>query len=66
MKKANNIGGELSIVFDNCSGQNKIKTVLKLVVWLQEAANFAWVNFIFLIVRHTKNSAEDCLFNSLK
>lgn len=34
------IGGELNIVFDNCSGQNKPKTVLKLLVWLTEIGNF--------------------------
>ncbi len=28
-------GGELNIIFDNCSGQNKNDTMLKLSVWLK-------------------------------
>ena len=48
------VGGELNIKFDNCLGQNK-----------NNMDNFKLVNFIFLIVGHTKNAA-DCLFNSLK
>ncbi len=28
------VGGELNIIFDNCSGQNKNNTVLKLAAWL--------------------------------
>ena len=28
------VGGELNVVFDNCSGQNKNNTVLKLAAWL--------------------------------
>lgn len=59
------VGGELNIVFDNCSGQNKNNTVLKLAAWLKAAGYFECVNFIFLVVGHTKNAA-DRLFNSLK
>ncbi len=40
-------------------------TVLKLAMLLKAAGYFLSVNFIFLIVRHTKN-ASDHLFNSLK
>jgi len=58
-------GFELNIVFDNCSGQNKNNTVLKLAAWLKAMNYFKSVNFIFLIVGHTKNAA-DRLFNSLK
>jgi hypothetical protein len=58
-------GGELNVIFDNCSGQNKNNTVLKLAVWLKAAGYFKKVNFIFLVVGHTKNAA-DRLFNSLK
>ena len=58
-------GGELNIVFDNCSGQNKNYTVLKLLLWLAEMKYFKKVNFVFLIVGHTKNAA-DRLFNALK
>jgi folylpolyglutamate synthase/dihydropteroate synthase len=57
--------GELNIIFDNCSGQNKNNTVLKLAAWLKAMGYFRRVNFIFLVVGHTKNAA-DRLFNSLK
>ena len=30
------VDGELTIVFDNCSGQNKNNTILKLLVFLVE------------------------------
>ncbi len=56
-------GGELNIIFDNCSGQNKNNTVLKLSAWLKAMGYFNCVNFF--IVGHTKKSA-DRLFNSLK
>jgi len=59
------IGGELVIVFDNCSGQNKNNTLLKLLVYLVECGYFKDVWFVFLIVGHTKNAA-DRLFNLLK
>ena len=59
------VGGELNIIFDNCSGQNKNNTVLKLGMWLKEMNYFKRVNFVFLIVGHTKNAC-DRLFNSLK
>ena len=32
----NDTGGELVIIFDNCLGQNKNSTVLKLLVYLTE------------------------------
>ena len=63
--RENEMGGELNIVFDNCSGQNKNNTILKLVSYLTEMGYFKKVNFIFLIVGHTKNAA-DRLFNILK
>ena len=58
-------GGALYIIFDNCSGQNKNNTVLKLAGWLKAMGYFKKVEFMFLIVGHTKNAA-DSLFNSLK
>ena len=58
-------GSELNVIFDNCSGQNKINTVLKLAAWLKAMGFFYMVNFTFLVVGHTKNTA-DRLFNSLK
>jgi len=63
--REDSVGGELNIVFDNCSGQNKNNTVLKLAAWIMTMGYFKVVNFIFLVVGHTKNSA-DRLFNSLK
>ncbi len=59
------VGGELNIIFDNCSGQNKNNTILKLALWLMAMGYFKLVQFIFLVVGHTKNAA-DRLFNSLK
>ena len=58
-------GGELNIIFDNCSGQNKNNTVLRQAPWIAELGYFKSVNFIFLVVGHTKNAA-DRLFNVLK
>ena len=58
-------GGELNIVFDNYSGQNKNNMVLKLTAWLKQMGYFKQVNFVFLVVGHTKNAA-DSSFNSLK
>ena len=63
--REDSIGGELNIIFDNCSGQNKNNTVLKMLVLLTELGYFKQVNFIFLVVGHIKNSA-DHLFNALK
>jgi hypothetical protein len=61
----NNKGKELNIVFDNCPGQNKNHHVLWLVPYLVEMGYFECVNFIFLVVGHTKNAA-DRRFNNLK
>ncbi len=60
-----NCGAELNIDFDNCSGQNKTNTVLKLVPNFVEMVYFNKMNFIFLAVEHTKN-ATNYLFNFLK
>jgi hypothetical protein len=59
------IGKELNVVFDNCPGQNKNHHVLWLVPYLVEMGLFETVNFIFLVVGHTKNAA-DRRFNNLK
>jgi hypothetical protein len=58
-------GKELNVVFDNCPGQNKNHHVLWLVPYLVEMGYFHTVNFIFLVVGHTKNAA-DRRFNNLK
>jgi hypothetical protein len=59
------VGGELNIIFDNCSGQNKNNTVLKLLAWLMAMRYFKEIHFIFHMVVRMKNAA-DCLFNPLK
>jgi hypothetical protein len=59
------VGGELNIIFDNCSGQNNNNTVLKLPAWLMAMGYFKEIHFIFLVVGHTKIAANR-LFNSLK
>jgi hypothetical protein len=59
------VGGELNIIFDNCSGQNKNNTVLKPPAWLMAMGYFKEMHFIFVVVGHTKN-AVDRLFNLLK
>ncbi len=58
-------GGELNILFDNCSGQNKNNTFLRLAPYMVELGCFKSINFVFLVVGHTKNSA-DMLLNNLK
>jgi hypothetical protein len=58
-------GRELSIVMDNCGGQNKNRMVLRLALYLVEAGYFETVNFIFLVRGHTKNAC-DRMFNTLK
>ena len=63
--KEGEIGGELCCIFNNCTGQNKNNTMLKLKVYLTEMKYFKRVKFIFLIKGHTKNAA-DRLFNLLK
>ena len=56
--RKDSVGGELNIIFDNCLGQNKNNTVLKLATWLMAMNYFKLVNFTFLIVGHTKNAAD--------
>ena len=55
----------LNIVFDNCPGQNKNNHVSRLVPFLVELGYFKRVEFMFLIVGHTKNNC-DRWFNTLK
>jgi hypothetical protein len=59
------IRNELNPVFDNCPGQNKNKHVLHLVPYLVELSYFKWVNFMFLVIGHTKNICNQ-MFNRLK
>ena len=50
---------------DNCGGQNKNGTVLKMGAYFVEQGWFKKVNYIFLIKGHTKNAC-DRMFNMLK
>ncbi len=45
--RKNEKGGELNIIFDNCSGQNKNNSVLRLIPYLVEVGYFKAVNFVF-------------------
>jgi hypothetical protein len=58
-------GRELSIVMDNCGGQNKNRMVLRLALYLVEVGFFETVNLLFLVRGHTKNPC-DRMFNTLK
>ena len=51
-------GKKLTIVIDDCTGQNKNNPVLKLVPFLVERGYFEEVVFHFLIVGHTKNACN--------
>ena len=56
---------KLTMVCDNCSGQNKNNTLICLANWLTEAGYFGEVAVSFLIKGHMKNLC-DHLFNLLK
>ena len=58
-------GKRLTIIMDNCSGQNKNNVVLRLALWLVEMKFFKEVCFSFYIRGHTKNAC-DRLFNQMK
>ncbi len=58
-------GKQLSIILDNCGGQNKNNIVLRLASWLVECKYFKKVEIIFYVRGHTKNAC-DRLFNQLK
>lgn len=57
--------GELTVIMDNCGGQNKNKFVLRMLAFLTEAGFYANVNACFLVAGHTKNIC-DRMFNLLK
>ncbi len=59
------VGSKLNIIFDNCSGQNKNNTVLKLPAWLMAMGYFKEIHFFFPRGWPHKNAA-DHLFNLLK
>ena len=54
--------GSLTLVTDNCGGQNKNQTVLHFLMWLVEVEFFPMMKFVFLIKGYTKN-AYNHMFN---
>ena len=58
-------GEELTIIFDNCAGQNKNRMVLRFAQYLIDAGIFKRVEIVFLIAGHTKNICDRC-FKVLK
>ena len=58
-------GAQLSLVFDNCAGQNKNRMVLRMAQYLIDSSIFRRVEVIFLIMGHTKNIC-DRRFKDLK
>jgi hypothetical protein len=55
----------LTLIFDNCGGQNKNNTVLRMAPYLVEKGYFQQVKIIFYVRGHTKNAC-DRTFNQLK
>ena len=56
---------ELNVIMDNCGGQNKNGTVIKMAAYFVKGGQFKSVNLIFLVKGHTKNNC-DRNFNMLK
>ena len=56
---------ELTIVMDNCGGQNKNRMVLRLALLFVDLGFYKQVNCLFLVAGHTKTSC-DRLFHVLK
>lgn len=56
---------ELTVIMDNCGGQNKNKMVLRMLLFLTERGIYRRINACFLVAGHTKNVC-DRLFNLLK
>lgn len=63
--RRNEIGGCLTIIADNCAGQNKNNSVLRMALWLVEMKHFNKVQIVFYVKGHTKNAC-DRMFNLLK
>lgn len=56
---------KLLIIMENCVGQNKNNYVIFLAVYLLCKGYFAHIQFVFLVIGHTKNPAN-CFFNLVK
>ena len=63
--KQGRTGKKLSLVFDNCGGQNKNNGVIHLCNYLVELKYFEEVEVVFFIRGHTKNHC-DHMFNAMK
>ena len=63
--KDDETGYRLTLIFDNCAGQNKNNSVLRLANFLVELEYFEEVEIMFYVRGHTKNAC-DRLFNQLK
>ena len=61
----NGSGEYLTLVFDNCGGQNKNHMVLRYLLYLVEKKVYKTVEAVFLVAGHTKNVC-DRLFKQLK
>ena len=56
---------ELTVIMDNCAGQNKYRMVLRMMALIHELGLYNRINIAFLVAGHTKNVC-DRLFNLLK
>ncbi len=65
IKEDGSTGKQLSVILDNCGGQNKNNFILRLALWLVERKYFKKVEMIFYVRGHTKNAC-DRMFNQLK
>ena len=63
--KAGRTGKKLTLMFDNCGGQNKNNGVIRLCNYLTEMKYFKEVEVVFFIRGHTKNHC-DRMFNAMK
>ena len=52
------LGKRLTLVFDNCSGQNNNNMVLRLGLWLLDIGIYEEVEVLFLKASHTKNICD--------
>ncbi len=46
------------LICSNCAGQNKIKNMIKFMMWLSECRFMKSAYIVFLIRRHTKNICD--------
>lgn len=59
------LGKRLTIAADNCGGQNKNNTVIRLCNWIVEIGFFQEAEILFYVRGHTKNTC-DRMFNLIK